>query len=120
MVIIPVAQLAGGFKYFLFSTRILGEMIQFDLRVFFSNGLVQPPTSPTVFVDAPVGPSGSLGWQFQGGSPSLPGGSRLRRIEAGVRFFQWKKKVGRFACNLLNGRKYRGNCITYRGYNSHL
>ena len=67
---------------------------------------------PNVFVDAPVRPSGSLGWPFQGGSPSLPGGCRLRRIEAGVRFFQWKKKVGRFACNLLNGRKYRGNCIT--------
>ena len=28
-------KLGGGFKYFLFSPRILGEMIQFDVRIFF-------------------------------------------------------------------------------------
>jgi len=34
--------LGGGFKHFIFSTRIPGEMIHFD--EYFSNGLVQPPT----------------------------------------------------------------------------
>ena len=39
--------LGGGFNHFLFST-LLGEMIQFDYIIFFSDGLVQPP--PIVFV----------------------------------------------------------------------
>ena len=34
--------LGGGLKHFLFSS-LFGEMIQFDS--YFSNGLVQPPTS---------------------------------------------------------------------------
>ena len=35
----------GGFIYFLFSPRILGEMIQFDLRIFFKWVGEKPPTS---------------------------------------------------------------------------
>ncbi len=38
------AKLGGGFKHFLFSPRKLGKMNPF-WRAYFSNGLVQPPTS---------------------------------------------------------------------------
>jgi len=38
-----VYHLGGGFKYFLFSSLLAGEMIQFD--EYFSNGL-KPPTRP--------------------------------------------------------------------------
>ena len=38
----PIFQLAGGFKYFLFSP-LPGETVEFDY--YFSNGLVQPPPS---------------------------------------------------------------------------
>ena len=41
--------LGGGFKHFCFFTPIFGEMIQFDLRIFFSNGLVQPQP-PTGYI----------------------------------------------------------------------
>ena len=38
------AHLGGvGFKYLYIFSPLAGEMIQFDLRIFFSNGLVQPP-----------------------------------------------------------------------------
>ena len=39
-----VTILGGSFKYFLIFNRKLGEMIQFDLRIFFK-WMVQPPTS---------------------------------------------------------------------------
>ncbi len=44
-------------KHFLFSPLLLGEMIQIDLRIFFWNGLVQPPGS-SFFGVGPVFP----GW----------------------------------------------------------
>ena len=35
----------GGFSYFLFSPGIPGEMIQFDLRIFFNHQPVDAPNS---------------------------------------------------------------------------
>ena len=40
-------KLGGGFKDFLCSPRNLGEMIQFDVRIF-SDGLIQPPTRKNI------------------------------------------------------------------------
>ena len=53
-----IQQLGGGFKHLLFLPPP-GEMIQFDLRRYFSNGLVQPqpPTRQVQLTDV----SGRLG-----------------------------------------------------------
>ena len=39
-----MSELGGGFKYFFFTPKI-GEMIQFDLRIFFRGVGEKPPTS---------------------------------------------------------------------------
>ena len=76
------AHLGGDFKYFLFAP-LLGEMIQFDK--YFSDGLVQPPTShwvaavflslkaesvSTAHVTLWVVPTGKSGWAPTRWAPS--------------------------------------------------
>ena len=44
MDVLYIHRLGGGFMLFLFAS-LFGEMIQFDDCAYFSDGLVQPPTS---------------------------------------------------------------------------